>query len=85
MQSLFEKYRRRTLDQIIGQDKAVKNLKRMECAGGFGGNAYWITGNRGVGKTSIARIIAGKVADKADIIEVDARDCTESRLNGTNA
>ncbi len=74
--SLFEKYRPRTFDDVIGQDKVIKTLKRMERLGQLPGNAYWITGNRGTGKTSTARILASKIADAADIVEVDARDCT---------
>ena len=82
MQSLFEKWRPRTFDDLIGQDKAVSALKRIQARGGFGGRAYWITGASGTGKTTIARIIANDLASEWCISEFDARDCTVESVRG---
>src|SRR5436190_17815207 len=63
MQSLFEKYRPRSWSEVVGQGKAVKRLLALRDRGGFGGRAYWINGASGVGKSSIAKLIAAEVAD----------------------
>ncbi len=71
---LYETYRPRTLDAILGQGKAVEQVKRL-CKAGIGGKAIWISGASGIGKTSIARIIAGSIADDMGIVEYDSADC----------
>jgi DNA polymerase III gamma/tau subunit len=73
MQTLYEKYRPETLDQIIGQDKAVKTITRL-IQSGAGGRCFWISGISGSGKTTIARIIAGSIADDLYIQELDCAD-----------
>ena len=75
MQSLFERYRPRTLDDVLGQDKAVKALKRLREKNGFGGRAYWISAGSGTGKTTIARLIARDMAESWHVEEIDAQDC----------
>lgn len=74
MQSLFEKHRPKTINEIIGQTSAVKMLARFRNNGGFGGRAYWISAGSGQGKTTIARCIASEM--QADVVEIDAQDCT---------
>jgi DNA polymerase III gamma/tau subunit len=68
-ESLLVKYRPSTLDEIYGQDSAVtsiKNLLDRRCIP----HAFIFSGGSGVGKTSIARIVADYIG--ADKIEVDA-------------
>lgn len=74
MQSLFEKYRPHTFDQVLGQDKAVKALAKLRERGGFGGRAYWFAGASGTGKTTLARLVAADLAESWHIEEVDAQD-----------
>ncbi len=54
---LARKYRPKTLNDLIGQEVVVTTVKNA-----FAGNkiphAYMLTGERGVGKTTIARIVA---------------------------
>lgn len=53
---LSEKYRPASFDQVIGQEKAVSTIqKTLEY--GFSSH-FWIEGNSGQGKTTLARIIA---------------------------
>jgi DNA polymerase III delta prime subunit len=59
---LTEKYRPTKLDDVIGQDKAVATLRKLR--GGFAGRSFWVSGPSGTGKTTLARIIAGEVADR---------------------
>src|SRR3989344_8571392 len=78
-QALYRKNRPKKLDEVLGQDHIVTTLKRALKTGKIS-HAYLFTGPRGVGKTSVARILAHEVnklpytEDSAhiDIIEIDA-------------
>jgi len=73
MTSLFEKYRPKKFDDVLGQDKAVKKVKLL-LSRGWGGRSWWIAGASGTGKTTIARIIAQQGADDFYITEYDSAD-----------
>jgi replication-associated recombination protein RarA len=73
MATLYEKYRPRTLDSVVGQPKACGLVDRMLKAG-IGGRAFWITGASGTGKTTIARIMAAAVAEDWMVTEYDSAD-----------
>lgn len=78
-QALYRKYRSRSLDEVLGQDH-VTNILRRALEQGRIAHAYLLTGPRGVGKTSVARILAHEInqlpydeeASHLDIIEIDA-------------
>ena len=70
---LFEKYRPIALGEVLGQDKAI-NKVRFLLERGWGGRAWWISGASGIGKTTIARIIASQGADDFYISEYDSAD-----------
>lgn len=76
---LFEKYRPRDFGDVIAQDRAIKKIKTAG-RNGYGGLAFYLTGASGTGKTTLAQIIAGKVADPFAVTEVDATDLTPHRL-----
>ncbi len=77
--ALYRKYRSKSLEEIIGQEHITKTLAHAIKQGNIS-HAYLLTGPRGVGKTSIARILAHAVNDlpydeettNIDIIEIDA-------------
>ncbi len=77
--ALYRKYRSKKLSEIIGQEHITDTLERA-LKQGMMSHAYLLTGPRGVGKTSIARILAYEVnglpydeeATHLDIIEIDA-------------
>ena len=73
MQTLFEKYRPRSFDDVLGQDAAIHRVKLLlsRC---WGGRAWWISGASGTGKTTIARIIANHGADDLYVTEYDSAD-----------
>jgi len=76
--ALFERRRPSSLDELAGQDRLKKQLRLLESRyGTLGGRAYAITGKKGMGKTTTARIIARKVADDYAIEEIDAGDIDE--------
>ena len=77
---LYEKHRPRDWSGVLGQPKAIRILERLESAGKLGQKAYWITGKSGIGKTTIARIIASKLADEWNTYEMDAGEVTLSRV-----
>ena len=43
---LFEQYRPKALDDVLGQPKAVKTIERL-IERGIGGRALWISGASG--------------------------------------
>lgn len=51
------KWRPQTFDEVVGQDETVKALKSAISTGRIG-QAYLLSGPRGVGKTTLSRIIA---------------------------
>lgn len=77
--ALYRKYRSKTLDEIVGQEHITTTLKNALKKGTVS-HAYLFTGPRGVGKTSIARILAHELNGfdysaedmNLDIIEIDA-------------
>lgn len=54
---LARKYRPQNFDQLVGQDALVRTLKNAISSGRMA-QAYMLTGVRGVGKTTTARLIA---------------------------
>ncbi len=70
---LYEKFRPKSLDDVIGQSKAVKVIKRL-IQNGAGGRCFWISGASGTGKTTLAKIIADHIADEWYITELDSAD-----------
>lgn len=78
-QALYRTYRSRTLSEVVGQEHITDTLTTA-LKKGFISHAYLFTGPRGVGKTSIARILAHEInqlpySDESihlDIIEIDA-------------
>lgn len=71
-QSLYRAYRPQAFKDVIGQDQVVKPLEE-QIATGKVAHAYLFAGSRGLGKTSIARILARELkTDERDIYELDA-------------
>jgi len=79
---LYEKYRPKRLSQVRGQDKAISKLTALARAGQVAGKAFWISGRSGTGKTTLARVIAGMVADDWCIVELDAGKLTPATVEG---
>lgn len=77
-QALYRTYRSRSLAEVVGQEHITDTLGRALQAGRIS-HAYLFTGPRGVGKTSVARILAHEInklpygdEPHLDIIEIDA-------------
>lgn len=77
--ALYRKYRSKSLSEIVGQEH-VTTLLANAIQSDRVAHAYLFTGPRGVGKTSIARIVAHEInglpytedTTHLDIIEIDA-------------
>jgi replication-associated recombination protein RarA len=76
MPTLAEKYRPTTLAEVIAQPKALATIQRLAESGGLAGRPYWIAGQSGTGKTTIARLMAQEIADPICIEEYDAGELT---------
>lgn len=77
-QALYRKYRSRKLTEVLGQDHVTTILSRALKKGRVS-HAYLLSGPRGTGKTSVARILAHEINElpydgstHLDIIEIDA-------------
>lgn len=71
---LYEQVRPKCFADVIGQDKAVKRLQALLERDKLQGQALWISGASGTGKTTIARIVANEFAPGGDITEFDSAD-----------
>ncbi len=77
--SLYRSYRSTSFDEILGQDHIVQVLKNSIASNSLS-HAYLLSGPRGTGKTSVARILAYAANNQVyrseetnlDIIEIDA-------------
>src|SRR4051812_10539510 len=76
---LTEQYRPRTWEEVVGQDKIVARIQAL-ARRGLAGRAYWIAGQSGTGKTTIARLLAAEIADDLFTQELDAAALTVARL-----
>ena len=78
-EALYRQYRPKKFSEVVGQEPISETLSKALMSGRIS-HAYLLTGPRGVGKTSVARIIAHEVnnlpykgeAMHLDIIEIDA-------------
>ena len=73
MTTLYEQHRPKKLSAVLGQPKAVSTIQRL-IERGIGGRALWISGASGTGKTTLARIVAGNIADDFYTTEYDSAD-----------
>ena len=85
--ALYRKYRPHSFDDVVGQDVIVKTLKNAIEHKNFS-HAYMFFGPRGVGKTTVSKILAravncldpinGNCCEKCDncLISLD-RDCID--------
>ncbi len=81
---LIDKYRPATWGDVVGQDKAVRRVRRLIDRPDFDGDTFWIAGPSGTGKTSLAWIIARQCAGEINITELDGEACTVAAVRGAS-
>jgi replication-associated recombination protein RarA len=77
---LTEKYRPASWAEVVGQQKTVERIRQLADRAGLCGRAFFISGQSGTGKTTIARLIAQEVAGEWDVEELDAGALTVASL-----
>lgn len=55
---LYERWRPKCLDDVVGQPKAVDQVRRIIDSKETGSRALWISGPTSSGKTSLSKILA---------------------------
>jgi DNA polymerase-3 subunit gamma/tau len=73
---LARKYRPRTFEDLIGQEAMVRTLTNAFSSGRIA-HAFMLTGVRGVGKTTTARLLARALNYESDTVDRPSIDLTE--------
>lgn len=78
---LAEKYRPRTFDEIIGQDRIVRTMQWYLDSENTSGHCFLVTGPSGSGKTALGQCAARYWGiDDFDIQKIQSATCTAERL-----
>lgn len=72
--NILEKYNPKTLDDVIGQDIAIRQIRNEINEYGIEGRIFFLQGSTGTGKTSIARAIAAEYSDPLVTYEFVGRE-----------
>jgi DNA polymerase III subunit gamma/tau len=78
--ALARKYRPKVFAELIGQDAMVRTLRNAFASGRIA-QAYMLTGVRGVGKTTTARLIARALNYKTPSVAAPTLDMTEEGVH----
>lgn len=78
---LYERFRPASLDDVLGQPKAVAVCRSYIERGLVGGHCFWLSGTSGSGKTTLARILADSIADPFFVTETTGRDVSARFLD----
>ena len=81
---LYQEHRPTAWTDYVGQDKAARTVRRIIDRPSFDRGAFWIeaadANNSGVGKTTLAWLIAWQLADDFFVESVSGSDLTRARL-----
>ena len=66
--ALYRKFRPLTFGEMVGQEPITKTLKNQIMAGRVG-HAYLLSGGRGTGKTSAAKILARAIISMSKTVQ----------------
>lgn len=80
MTTFYERHRPTRLEHVCGHAGVMRKIITLHKSVGLLGQALWLTGESGTGKTTIARIIASIVSDDCTTYEVDAQDVSMEML-----
>src|SRR5215211_2241160 len=77
-QALYRRYRSQTFSELIGQEHIVQTLRNALAEGRIA-HAYLFTGPRGVGKTTVARLLAKAVNCTAPMGQRPCGECASCK------
>jgi DNA polymerase-3 subunit gamma/tau len=77
---IARKYRPRTFEDLIGQEAMVRTLRNAFSSGRIA-HAFMLTGVRGVGKTTTARLLARSLNYESDTVHGPTLDLTQEGLH----
>lgn len=77
---LHEQYRPRQWSEVAGQDKALERIEQLRKRN-LASRSYWLSGQSGTGKTTIAKLLAAEVADPWSTVEIDGGQVTTDVLD----
>jgi DNA polymerase-3 subunit gamma/tau len=77
---IARKYRPRTFEDLFGQEAMVRTLRNAFTAGRIA-HAFMLTGVRGVGKTTTARLLARALNYESDTIHAPTLDLSQDGLH----
>ena len=77
---LTEKYRPKKLSDFIGQEAILAKLKTIGSRKDWSKDVFWFQGPSGIGKTTLALILAQSVAREYNIREMDGNNCTQDAV-----
>ncbi|HMO57801.1 MAG TPA: DNA polymerase III subunit gamma/tau [Roseiflexaceae bacterium] len=78
-QALYRRYRSQTFNELVGQEHIVQTLRNALAEGRIA-HAYLFTGPRGVGKTTVARLLAKAVNCTAALPDRPCGACDMCRV-----
>lgn len=75
---ITETYRPNSFSQVIAQTTSVRQIQSCISRNGYAGSSFWLTGETGTGKTTLAQIMANEFCSDNEftITEVIGRDVT---------
>lgn len=76
MPTLPDKYRPDCFDRFVGNEKALRRLSGVLGRADFDGGAFWISGSSGIGKTTLAELIAARFAAPSEIARLNGDSCS---------
>ena len=77
---LARKYRPRTFEDMIGQEAMVRTLRNAFASGRIA-HGFMLTGVRGVGKTTTARLLARALNYETETVREPSLDLTQEGIN----
>jgi DNA polymerase-3 subunit gamma/tau len=77
---LTEKYQPKRFKDFVGQERLIEKLKVIGSRKDWFKDVFWFQGPSGIGKTSLAWIIARQLARDWNIEEMDGNKCTQDAV-----
>jgi replication-associated recombination protein RarA len=81
--TIYQQWAPQSLAEVRGQDVAIAEIRGIADTVGLGGQALWLVGGSGRGKSLIAGLVARELADEWCVVEMDAGRLTANMVDNT--